>query len=136
MVKRILGSVLVLTLILAFNVNLLALNSNPGEGDREKTAEKLTKNLSTHLNLSESQTSAIQNILVDYQKQISDLSKAAAEVETEVSKTTSMADLESNVNEQITAILDESQNATFETVKDQWWKEVNESVTEPMKKIE
>lgn len=130
MLKKILGGSFLLTLIFAFNVNLLALDSFPGEGDKEQAAAELTQSLSAQVQLTEDQISQIKDILVSYQEDVENVNRAAAEAETEEAPMTGMAELDNNTNEQILAVLDETQRPAYEEIQAQFWEEIRSKVSE------
>ncbi len=126
--KRAVGSFFVAVLFLAFSANLQANYLNPGDGDNEKTAAELTDSLSAKVNLTEKQATEIQNILIEYQKELMNIEK------TEKSETISSAttEIDNNTNKKIVALLDEKQKTIYESFKSEWWKQIRSKV-HPMK---
>jgi len=122
--KRAVGSFFVAVLFFAFSANLQANYLNPGDSANVKTAVELTKSLSAKVSLTEKQVIEIQNILVEYQKELITIEKA------EKSETISSAttEIDNNTNKKIVALLDENQKTTFDTFKSEWWKQVRSKV--------
>ncbi len=89
-----------------------------GQAQSESPQKELATDLQARINLTEEQTLQVQDILTEYQS-----SSVVAEEGTS-------ADAETNVNDKIASLLDDTQKASFESVKSDWWSEVKEKLSQ------
>lgn len=128
--KRISGLFFSLIMVAAFSFAALAQddqmqqqrNTNPA-GDDEKykqTATELTQSLSQQINLTPDQTENINNALVEYQKDIAEVSSSADEADSEGR----ISELNNSLKSEISGILDDNQITAFNSIETQWFQEV------------
>jgi len=124
---RISGLLFLLTLFVAFSVNAFAQdeqmqNGNPGDDEKYKqTAAELTQSLSQKVSLTAEQSNEINSSLINYQKNITEISSGSTETDMEGK----ISELNNKLKTEITGILDDKQLTVFNSIENQWFQEVS-----------
>jgi hypothetical protein len=124
---RISGLLFLLTLFVAFSVNAFAQdeqmqNGNPGDDEKYKqTATELTQSLSQKVSLTAEQSNEINSSLINYQKNITEISSGTTETDMEGK----ISELNNKLKTEITGILDDKQLTVFNGIENQWFQEVS-----------
>lgn len=124
---RISGLLFLLTLFVAFSVNAFAQdeqmqNENPGDDEKYKqTAAELTQSLSQKVSLTAEQSNEINSSLINYQKNITEISSGTTETDMEGK----ISELNNKLKTEITGILDDKQLTVFNSIENQWFQEVS-----------
>ena len=107
----------ILALLILFSTGFAQSGSSVGLTDKEIT--QLSSNLAMKLILSDSQTTAVENLLKNYR---TDLTKVMGSSVQE-----SQNKIMSATNEKIVALLDSKQQMKFNVISTDWWKSVQEA---------
>jgi hypothetical protein len=92
-------------------------------GDEEKfkqTADELTQSLSQNVNLTEDQRTQINEVLVEYQKDVAEIDPQAEEMD----RTGKINNLQTEIRNEIEDVFDENQLTAYQESRDQWWRDV------------
>ncbi|RPI73850.1 MAG: hypothetical protein EHM47_05145 [Ignavibacteriales bacterium] len=97
-------------------------SSTPAVDDEiyKQTATELTQSLSQQINLTPEQTENINEALVEYQKDIAEVSSNTAETDSEGK----ISELNSTMRSDISSFLDDNQMTVFNNIQTQWFQEV------------
>jgi hypothetical protein len=89
-------------------------------------AKKHAKNLQAVLNLTDDQTSKVEDILNEYKDNVQNSNNAGSN-DNNASMGT-MSNSQTSADDQITSVLDTNQKASWAQVKNNWWSSVNQDI--------
>ena len=106
--------------------NNSGINNAPDIGNNNDFAKKHAKNLQAVLNLTDDQTTKVENVLNDYKDKVQSSNNAGTADNNAVLGT--MSNSQTSADDQITSILDANQKASWAQVKNNWWSNVNQDI--------
>jgi hypothetical protein len=99
-------------------------NKTGDDAKYTKTANDLTQNLSTKVNLTADQREEINSALIDYQKDVSGIDPNMAEAD----RNGKINELHNGIRTEIEDVLDDNQMTAYNGFKDEWWRNVQTQI--------